>query len=75
MLLPAAEAALGLQPGGGASDGSRLAALVGAAARAAWAAVQECRHNARRPALMTALLDAVLLPSLCDCAAEDTAQR
>ncbi|BDA44330.1 Uncharacterized tRNA/rRNA methyltransferase YfiF at C-terminar half [Coccomyxa sp. Obi] len=75
VLLPAAEAALGLQPAHGASDGNRLAALVGAAARGAWAAVQECRHNARRPAIMTALLDAVLLPSLFDCAAEDAAQR
>lgn len=75
LLLPAAEAALGLQPAHGESDGNCLGALVGAAARGAWAAVQECRHNARRPAIMTALLDAVLLPSLFDCAAEDAAQR
>ena len=75
VLLAAAEAALGLQPARGASDGNRLAALVGAAARGAWAAVQECRHNAQRPAVTTALLDAVLMPSLFDCAAEDTAQR
>ena len=75
MLLPAAEAALGLQTASGGAEGERLSTVVGAATRGAWAAVLECRYNARRPAVVTALLDAVLQPSLFDCAAEGTAYR
>lgn len=76
VLLPAAGAALGLQ-GRAADDGdaARLAAVVGAAARSSWAAVQECRHNARRPAVVAALLDAILLPALCSCDTEETSYR
>ena len=75
VLMPAADAALGLQSAAGATEGNRHLAVVGTAARGAWAAVQECQHNARRPAVMTALLDAVLQPSLFDCSAESTAYR
>jgi hypothetical protein len=71
VLLPAAQAALGLPArAADAPDGTGLAAVLRAAARSALAALQECRHCFRDAANITALLDAILLPALFDCYSE-----
>jgi hypothetical protein len=61
-----------------AQQGRLLAAVVGAAGRAALAALKDCRggrNNARQPALVSALLPALLQPALFDCGSELTRYR
>ena len=59
----------------GGDDGRALAHVVGAVARAAWGAVQGCRNVSRRPAVVGALLEAVLQPRLFWRAGDDGRYR